>query len=1026
MLKNKKLAIRLVALVLTLVMAAAMFVGCSSKKLQEELDLAKADAEAAKQAAANAQDAANSAADAASELVKQLEDVQKAAADAIEAAKAAESEAKDAQSKLESVVSGTKPVDDNNIGEGEWKDATADIAKITNELAQLRAKHLTIRYLWYTEANYLRLAQLFEDADADIYRATSPEGLSGVMTKLNADIAAIANIQSDSDPVQAQIQAFGDIDADLFMSHKANVEKARADYKEWLVKYSSYFTANGLDVNDYDNKKGAIDAFVMRTFGLGANNIRYAESKLATLKTYADKVSKDAYDAISAIWGATSYSTIKGRHKVIQAAYELYKRFVVANGGDDTPITFEDKDNKRVLTGEQFVKQYVLVLYDNWLSLYQSAAKTYIDSLPQFFMNTGDAAGNFAGLDAAYLGIYEADETKVGNDYKVAFGAFAEQGSTNQQLLNEFEKIATLNASEVLKLSYSKDFKGTESLEDAYAKIENAISKALVEMATLYYEKIALVAVKDQVNALKTNVATLASSTDTVYKTFDIAYADEYKLAADAAVAAIEKIRPNTYAALVADKTIKLGELTTFVKTVDANGELDFTSAGTYSGAALEAILKDMNAAVKKATASYAEIKAELADSIAFYEFRKDLVTQLNAYVATMDAEGDAIFTNIDAVRGSSNKVTKAEAEALGKANTTTLDAYRSAVMALKYDDFAAATYQGSTGKKSLYYNAAATDTAKTTETAKDNKALTIQVDKIVVAKNAAVKMYGEHANQMFEKLLDLCRTQATTLINNSVESYRTNYAGDATIDTLNLKAEVENYITYLNGLIALKSVDTFKLTNFSLADNTIKAGVTLDALGYKLEVIKANSEYLLHVADYEVVANITNTGDNSYLTLSVAQVTSFRDRAINSYKSLEDVRHLAYYKDNAILTLKDNKNSFVGVYDSKTDSLIDVRDGYEYNYYSSRKVMYLAALEDVYNRVVAEINKITLPNSSHTLTTAQGKVDTIRDYHDDLQDNKKKADSNDDLSFAVAYYRYYKTKYEVGEDPYDWAKYNA
>ena len=156
----------------------------------------------------------------------------------------------------------------------------------------------------------------------------------------------------------------------------------------------------------------ALDGYIMNTFNIATSTLRYAESKLDVLKNYANKVADEAYEAVNTILTNPTFADIKTKSAAIEAAYELYKIFVVANGGDDSPIQKKDADDKVLLTGEDFVKEYVLVLYDNWLAQYQSQAKAVIDSLPAFFMNNGVAAGEFTGLDTAYLGAYLDAEIK--------------------------------------------------------------------------------------------------------------------------------------------------------------------------------------------------------------------------------------------------------------------------------------------------------------------------------------------------------------------------------------------------------------------------------------------------------------------------------------------------------------------------------------------------------------------------------------------------------------------------------------
>jgi hypothetical protein len=1033
MLNNKKIGIRLIAFVLTLLMAAAMFAGCTDKEAQDAAAIAESKAAAANEAAAAAQAAALSAAAAASDLAAQLDAAKAAAAAAESKAAAASAAAANAQSNLNSVVSGiaNQPAQTGDIAQKDYNGATQYVTTtILAELSQLKVKYLTVRYYWYTESNYLKLAKLFDDAYIDIYRATTADGVKGVITKLTTDIAAIPSIATEAEAIQAQIKAFGDVDTSIFTTHEANVTKARSDYSVWLATYRNYFSSNGINVDNYAANKDAIDAYVLKNFGIATTTLRYAESKIATLKTYAGNVSLSAYTAISTIWGATDYNTIKTKSAAIDAAYALYRIFVTANGGDGSPITYKDTSvsPNRVLTGEQFVKQYVLVLYDNWFEQYKTAAVEFVNTLPAFFLNSGVAGGNFAGLDTTYLVVYSNAVTNA--DYTININGGVEVGSTDQQLLNEFNKIAVLNNAEYLKWTYSGSFKGTLSLDDAYLQVDNYVTKAIVEMAALYYNRIALPKIESDYAALKATVnnATYLNSTNSTYKTYDIAFGNEYVAAVDAYIAAAKKVATKTYDELKAATNIE--DLRIFSVSTATNDVVT-----TYNGAALEAVLKSLNRTIKEAGYSFATAKTTLGELKEFYDFRRSLCDQMDAYITLMDATSDVLVTKINNVITATGGTALTSVSTLKTDNTTVATNFRTAVMALSYNNYSAQTYQAKTSdNKALYYDKAATGTAKTSTSNVARNPLTIKVDKLVVAKDAATTLFGQYADQMFKGLTDLCRTQLNTYIDKSVQLYKTNYASDANVDTLNLKADIENYIAYIKTLSAVNSIGTFDPAAFSLENDAIATGITIDAVaaqGYVIETVKANSEYVLHVKDF------TNTAAQVYTGVADLSYTNRADKVLDSYCALTDVysrlekvRLLAYYKDQKVVELSNKALGYIGTWDATTGTW-KVAPTLSYDYYSSRKVRYLSEVQAVYERLVAAVNAITMLDKdvvekpvADQYTFAVAKVDAVFNLYDDVTDNKKASESKDDYSFQVAYDRYYATN-ASGAPIYDWSKYN-
>lgn len=1044
MFNNKKLGIRLVAILMTLLMTVAIFAGCNSKQFEADIDAAQSEAEAANAAAAAANAAAQSAADAAAALAAQLAAAQAAADSAKAAADSALKAAQNAQSGVNSIANGTQPVVTGNITEQKQKEVTDYInTTVLGELSQLKVKYLTVRYLWYTDAYYNRLAKLFDDAYIDVYRATTIDGVKGVISKLTTDIIAIPSIITEADAIQSQIKAFGEVDYELFLSHESNVTKARTDYTTLLNKYKNYFFANALYVDEYATNaqmRDRIDTFVLKNLNIATTTIRYAESKIVTLKAFEGQVEQAAFDAVKAVtvWGKTTYSDIKTESAKIEAAYALYKIFLTANGGDSSSVKFtETTGDKRVLTGEQFVKQYVLILYDGWFTTYKQKASDLVNSLVNFFMNetAGAAGGNFSDYDLKYLGLY-TDAAFNATNYTVTIGDPVEKyGKGDQMIRNEYQIIAALNSAEFLKWTYSGSFKGTYSLEDAYLQVDNYVTKTITEMATVYFNRIALPALKADYEALKAAVTSYAAGTKSGttsvvgvdLKDYDKNFAKRYNAAVDAfSAAAVANITTKTYDQLKA--TTNIEDLRVLNVTIDAN---DVTT--TFNGAAMEAVLIELNKTIKETADTFAKDKADLADSIKFYDFSVELVKQLDTFNGLVNETSDTFVKNIN----TANKTAGATSDikAPKDAADSAVKDFAKAVLALDYKSYSATTYQATNSKgEALYYNAAALDKAETTTNGLYRIPLMIELDKMVIAKDASVTLFGQYADKIFKALTDLARANLNKYIDTSVALYNTNYASDATTNTLNIKTDIDNYLTYLKTLSAITAVTTFDKAAFSLENDTITGAdgltpKTLDKLnidlGYKVEVVKAN-EYMFHVQDYKYsAAEIYNKASDTatYLVSATTLLDNYCNLQ-NVYTTIGNVRLLAYYKDQAIINLNSILASVKGTWDAtKGDWVAGKTPTPTYDYYSSRKVMYLSEVDKVYNRLVDAIMKVTmLDEGVTTLDSAKAIVDEISARNNKPQDGKKASESKDDYSFTVAYARYY----AIDGSVYNWAAYNA
>jgi len=1065
MLRNKKTGIKLFSLVLVLLMMASIFAGCNNKALQEELDKAKSQAEEANQSAKDAQVAADKASQLAEELQGQLED----AYAKIEEQKKANEQLQDELNKTKEDLESHKndPAPEPVDPEDWWEDVKDVVTEsVLAEISQLKVKYLTLRQLWYTEANYYKLAQVFDDAYTNLYKATTAEGVNEVMAKLADEIAKVPSIASEGEAVQAVIKSFGDVDTDLFLTHEEIVKKARDDYIAWLMTYSNYFASVGLNVDEYvdeyfdENSDPAsaiiskLDGHVMNTFNIATSTLRYAESKLTVLRNYANMVAKEAYNSVKTILDNPTFADIKTQSSAIEAAYELYKIFMVANGGDDSPIKHVE-DKKVKLTGEDFVKNYVLVLYDSWFHQYQSQAKAFVDSLPVFFMNNSAATGDLEDLDTAYLGGYL--DAEIGSDYAVDYKSLTACKSDDQQIRNEFERIATLYTAEFLKPTYSGSFKGRLSIDEAYAEVDAVVAKAVAEMVQLYYNKIVAPEIEKKVATFKAKADGFTSSTEseTVYKNFDKTFGNGLLSKVDTYLNELKQFKVPTYAELDNIGNLKMFNLPEPEKT---GGDVLLNLNTDDDTSAFVAVLKALNDTVKAAAEYYAKAEFELNNSINFHDFQKELSKEVAEYASdNIGMKNGTLVTQADNVRkkqgGSSAGLSDSAKDSYRNSIISLANTARDAILALDYDSYTAQTYQAkNTSKKALYYQKS--DGKITTESS-GNIALTIVVDKLVVAKDAAVDIAKEYADLMFNTLVNLCRTHITNYINAAKAAYAS-YMTDT--DSLNLANDINAYVEKLTSSTTISAIAGFKNEKFSNKNNQINTTtypnvVALTGAGYYVETVGAG-QYLVHIKDYDKSAEeIINTDADSYANLAETEFDNAcnlvlydddgDDDTLGAYKSLAKVVQLAYHKDDAIVKLNKIRDAVKGVWNSSTGSwatvvaydwtegateLVDKtynEPAYTYERTSSRAARYLQEIDAVYAKALEKIMAVTMLNSNDKYSDATDKVDGILIQLFKGQDEKKASQSLDDYSFKVAYDRYYALTV-TGEPAYDWSKYNA
>lgn len=575
---------------------------------------------------------------------------------------------------------------------------------------------------------------MFEDASYELYRLTTVDGVEQLLAETEAKANAVPNIVSDAAKVQALIAAFGDVPATLFTTNKDKVEAARAAFDKWVNDYSiRFFTKNGfVFVTDAKNNiqvsatgerkivdfaRKLTDNQVYINVNENTNSLLYAEAKIEALLNYASDAiynemvaqliisngmteaeakavvdvlfdenatnvqmnnALDQYNVVKKLVEkvAPTYKECKENAQLIEDCYEVYRIFYNANGGDDTPISYVDSKGNVLLTGEQFVKLYVLCLYDGELTEYENMVFDYINAkIVPFFLNQGNkseiktltgwntllalaSGGPTYGYDVndyyTVLGIddthritfaVEEDCIKVYEDDADTGYSIKVDGIKIQRDLNRV--VAAANA-KVLALDYSTDFKGKKSLNDAYIEIDQIITKAIVDLTQVYYNDVVALFLEDSADSLIEYIKDEYANTNGTapagysYNNKANVYADaayykadnDFYLQAEAiltvAKKALTSVEFKSYDDLnkIEDKkngVYNISEQKLFDVTNDANGCIDSIDLHIYDntnaddkGSAFETILKYAFASMNDGTLDYNKtvLKVEFADDV--------------------------------------------------------------------------------------------------------------------------------------------------------------------------------------------------------------------------------------------------------------------------------------------------------------------------------------------------------------------------------------------------------------------------
>ena len=745
MLTNKKSFVRILALVMALLMTAAIFAGCKDNSAEiEDLkgqlsDQEKANQDLKDQIAQGQKDQ--------EEAIKNLENILN---DLKEQDNKANSEIKDSIDKVNDRVDDyhkdTTAAPTTEAPLKDYEDTTKVV--LTEEklkaYTELYTMYITDRADWYTSENFAKLAKIFEEASFELYRATTSDGIDQIIAEASAAAAAVDSIVSDAAKVQALIDAFGNVETEIFTTNDDKVEAARAAFDNWVKKYEvRFFVKNGCTAIKYNaknelvvagNEKALVDFARKITNNLvyvnindNTNSLLYAEAKLAALYAYAEEAIKnemiaqliisgdkaaadaaaivdvlfdkdatqvqlnaalDQYKAVLTLvekYGVT-YADCKANGKLIEDAYKAYRIFWNNNGGDDTPIS--GAPSAALLTGEQFVKLYVLTLYNGELSEYQNTVKDYLyNKVIEFFMNKNNVSeiktqnptwAEYLSFNANYTLAYNADgsESVYGVAKKTTFavqdnyiqiyvdGVEVPAANGGQipadgvQILKDFNRVAAKAATAIFALDYDKDFKGNKDLDNAYIAIDQIIVQSIIEMTQVYYNDVVYPVVIDKLSDLDAALATKYAIKDTndFFYSYDNAfYKNVSKLIVDAKKGLQAFVVPsyedlNKIYSYNADTKVKIENIEDqkmFTVTKDAQDV--FASIALYAGdangnnSAMKTVLEKFELALRcnNSVAFYNKIE-NLSDAVDFYELKSSYVEAINAIAgvgATFDKD---------------------------------------------------------------------------------------------------------------------------------------------------------------------------------------------------------------------------------------------------------------------------------------------------------------------------------------------------------------------------------------------------
>lgn len=1094
MLTNKKIGIRVFALVLALLMTVAVFAGCSAAEDEQ----ARADAEAAQKAADEAKKSADSLA---KDLAEKLDELNKAldkVNDNVDSVgDKVEQGDKDLQGQIDKWHNGETTEDPDQMTKPDQDKVTNEVSeKVLARFTELKNKYLVTRKTWYTTENLAALNEIFEKAAFELYRVTDSNGVEALLAEAEVKANAVADVVSDANAVQALIAKFGDVPATLYTTNEGMVKEARAAFDKWVNDYAAcFFTANGftalakkadgtVDVSATgerrlaDFARSVTDSLIYINANYNANGLLYAEDKIEHLYKYAEDAIKNEmiaqliisgnngtgmteanakavvdilfdetasifevdsalkqYKTVKALVEKTNptYATCKKNATIIEECYEQYRIFWSANGGDDKPVA----DANGLLTGEQFVKLYVLCLYDGELIEYENLVFKYLyDEFVPFFMNTGNTStlktqtGWKLSLNEKYTENYDSNDywsaLKTTSDSSVVtlgvgFDAITVyvDGTANantipadgQKIEREFQRVIGAYNAQVLAMDYSSDFKGKKSLEDAYVEIDKIVAKAIVDMVDVWYDNVLVPYINTYVERDTALYSGYNNTRSDVYATHDKSFYTQVSKLVTAATAELANLSFNSYEDLkIADNRVFIAvEQYNAIEGIELNKTLGAKTSSDNSAFGL--ILSSANAILDTGILAYDNVLVDLAAAKTVHDTATEYAKKLDELVGIGELDNktwkwSTVSQLIDDYGGKYELVVGKDnykVEEVYNKLTAARDTAVADILSVKLlnDDGTLAidkeTYAALDAKGNAWYHKNATTFGSMTTTAKGNYAVQVVVDPQIVAEYIMVEKFAKGADAVVLAFCDATRETINSSLSKALDDWTKNYFGD--LDHVKLEPDMKSYIEYLEALTDFAGVgSSFKTASFSLKNQPLD-NTTSKKTRQVPKTSKKVTTWTLHI--YEMAKNtdevtgLRNSADKaSWYYMTKASLDTYFDikngTVVND--GLTYVQQLSYKKDSLrngetpasveLATPGTRYSPINYLYNMVTGT---VKDGkfitgleplYPYELNNEHTALYLYRLAQVKDAVTAKVAAINLLDCEGGMKNGAGTVE--------------------------------------------------
>lgn len=584
--------------------------------------------------------------------------------------------------------------------------------------------------------------------------------------------------------------------------------------------------------------------------------------------------------------------------------------------------------------------------------------------------------------------------------------------------------VAAANA-KVLALDYSTDFKGKKSLNDAYIEIDQIITKAIVDLAQVYYnDVISLVLEKiadSELNSIKDEYANTNGTAPTGYSytnkanvNADAAYykADnDFYLQAEAILTAAKKAltsvefksyddlnkienKKNGVYNISEQKLFDVVESTTYPGTIGGIKLHIYDSTNADDkGSSFETILKYAFASMNSGMLDFykTSLKVDLAEDVhqTAIEYAKRLDNLVGIAKDNDASKGfdvpSALITDFGAsykaVVGDDNyKVNTVYQNLVAARNTARTDILSVKLLnddgsfAIDKETYAAMNSDG----KAWYTENKNLSTFGMTTTAKNNVAVQVVVDPEVVAEYVIISKFAAGADAVVLKFCDATRAIIKSSLNADLTFYGEKYFGD--LDHVKLEADMKAYIEFLNSLTDFAGIGAgFKTASFSLKNQALDS--TASGTTVVMKKNGNNYSYVAHVntmdKNVDDITGLTSTDATAWYTLTKGNLTTYFSIKNGDVVSdgLKLVKQLSYKKDmlkqgddTVTVQLVNNYSPIDTIYKTFTGTVKDgkftVNPVPAYALGTQHTALYLSELAKVKERVINKVTAVDLINS--------------------------------------------------------------